>query len=312
MARSWWFVGFALGAALCVSPLRATASEGWPRPVDGATLLVYGASYQAADGGSCAHGGLDIAGDAGEAVRSCVAGAVTFAGRVPAGEGAQAFAVTVLTPDGLRVTYLPLRSAGVTKGQHVGAGEPIGSLAEDGDASSEGTHLHLGVRRGEARLDPAGFLGEPAALAPEPPAAALSAPAAPVTGRSATASTGSHASAVAPAAANAPAASAEGQLSPRVGLTLEDEFAEAGRSASSALARVPMLRRVRELGDAPVLDTARMWADVRAGRGWIGRAALCLALALVAGACAVPALRAVRAASGERTVPLALVRRDGR
>jgi len=168
---SWTRSGLAVMCALAMglaSPAPARASGDWEWPVEGTVTVGYGARYATEQGTACTHGGVDIGAPEGTTVRACAAGEVTFSGLVPAGEGERAWAVTVLTGDGLRVTYLPLSRASVSKGADVAAGAALGELAGAGDASSASPHLHLGVRRGETRLDPLAFLGE-AAPAPQTP-----------------------------------------------------------------------------------------------------------------------------------------------
>lgn len=314
----------ALAIALLMSavPTAASGDDGWRWPVGGRSALGYGASYASAGGGTATHGGLDIAGEPGESVRACSAGEVVFAGRVPAGEGAQAYAVTVLTPDGLRVTYLPLRSSSVAKGAHVGAGDRLGALADDGDASSSATHLHLGVRRGEARLDPAAFLAEPGATAaPEPAPAPASAPspaaaAAPAAGAAAAQAGAPVSAAAAPALGTAPAAAPAAPTVPapavRAGapLTPEEAFRAAGADVASAIRGMAMLRRIGEVSAPSVLDTAAIWSDLRAGRGWLAKALLALAALGVAVACTVPVARSLRTAAEQRAAEPALARRS--
>jgi murein DD-endopeptidase MepM/ murein hydrolase activator NlpD len=145
MFRRWSAV--VLMALVIGTPVTAGASGSWKWPVDGEPALSYGASYVSAAGKSCTHGGLDIAAPSGSRVVAAAAGEVVFSGLVPAGEGARAFAVTVLTSEGLRITYLPLASSAVRKGQAVDAGQDVGSLEGTGDASGGGSHLHLGVDR---------------------------------------------------------------------------------------------------------------------------------------------------------------------
>ena len=59
-------------------------------------------------------------------------------------------AVTVLHPDGLRSSYTGLATVTATAGEDVAGGEAIGT---------SGDRLHLGVRSGDAYLDPATLFG---------------------------------------------------------------------------------------------------------------------------------------------------------
>lgn len=82
---------------------------------------------------------------AGSSVRASAAGEVTFAGPV-----AGTLHVTVLHPDGLRSSYSFLESVGVRRGQRVDQGDLVGTA---------GAGFHLGVRSGDAYLDPAALFG---------------------------------------------------------------------------------------------------------------------------------------------------------
>jgi hypothetical protein len=78
---------------------------------------------------------------------------VSFVGRVPGLSGGTVLAVTVSTDSG-SLTLLPLDSTSVTAGAHVAEGDLVGDLAEAGDPSSAGTHLHVGMRKGDLYVDP--------------------------------------------------------------------------------------------------------------------------------------------------------------
>ena len=302
MSRRWLAV--AMLAAVIGAPLTARAAGTWRWPVDGDPVLLYGARYSNAAGTSCTHGGLDIGASAGSDVRSAAQGEVVFSGPVPAGEGARAIAVTVLTADGLRVTYLPLETSGVHRGQTVSAGQEIGTLAAAGDASGGASHLHLGVKRGEAALDPLSFLGS---HGPAPAPAAASGVSAGVP-----AATGSRSGSPARSnvTAGSPALSRE-----FVGSTAGGPVADVGqapaqavRSALQTLAEAPEFSRVEQVAAAPVLSLARVGADWDAARGTVLALAVRLGLLLLACACIRPVFLAARAA-GAQAVPVA-VRRE--
>lgn len=294
-------------AALCAAavlsllqPVQAAASGGWAWPVEGPVAAAYGARYTSAQGISCTHGGIDISAPSGTTVRASAAGEVVFSGQVPSGEGARSWAVTVLTADGLRVTYLPLRRVSVSKGSGVREGTALGDLAGEGDSSSATAHLHLGVRRGETRFDPLSLLGERAAApsAPKPeaphpspggaPSVAHAAPAAPHT---------------APSSPRVPA---------RAGVP-----ANAGVSQAPALlphasmTGIPTLAKVPEVPVLPAVRTAEVAADIEATRDFLQGLLLRLGLAGLAGACAWPVLRSVLDGHAGRTTAAVAVRRDG-
>lgn len=287
-------IGWALFTLfLAAAPMPARASGDWSWPVTGSRLLPYGATYATSGGATNTHGGLDIAGRQGEQVRACAAGEVVFAGKVPAGEGAQAIAVTVLTTDGLRVTYLPLASAAVSRGNRIDPGDDIGTLAGDGDASSSAAHLHLGVKRGSTRLDPEAFLASPVAasspLAADRPAPsahhASSAPPRTIDAPSPGTSAASYSSESAPALAAQPA-----------NVIARDVLDDGAGEVAAALERIPRLRRVRTFHESNVLAVSRMWRDITDMQSVLGRIVLAIALALVAAGCVLAAVRS----AGER------------
>jgi hypothetical protein len=304
-----------VAAALVVAwPAHAGASTGWPWPVAGSVVLAYGRTYTGAQGKTCSHGGIDIGAQPGAGVGSCVSGQITFAGHVPAGEGAQTFAVTVLGADGLRVTCLPLRSISVRRGENVSAGQTLGILAESGDASSSQTHLHLGVRRGEAQLDPASFLGSDvpveahAPVGPAvPPAAKTVGPGLPVRSHA----TSSSARAL-PAGPGVPVRSASPAPTPGTATSLEQAIRGAAKTSSSVLANTPVLTRVPEIGATPVLNASRMIADVRSGQGWLSWLFARLVLIGIGGACVLPVLRGARDAGLAHSARLEVARRSAR
>lgn len=150
-------------ATLVGSAASAAALEpGWPFTDPASTLVSYGASYASPGGGSSVHSGIDLTAPAGTSVLGVVAGRVTFAGRVPAGEGATTIAVTIESGD-VRLTYMPLSEASVRAGDPVAAGQRLGALAASGDRSHQDPHLHLSARRGSLYVDPGAFLLMPVA-----------------------------------------------------------------------------------------------------------------------------------------------------
>jgi hypothetical protein len=128
--------------AVATALVYAPAAAGWTWPVEGPVLrpFVFGDDPYAAG----QHRGIDIGATPGTTVRSAAAGAVSFAGTVPAGNRA----VTVRTAGGLSVTYLELGVIHITRGDEIGEGQPIGTIGE-------AAHVHLGVR---STADPQGYL----------------------------------------------------------------------------------------------------------------------------------------------------------
>lgn len=306
MSRRWLVAALAALALMVPSP--ALAAGGWSWPVGGDVTLRYGAPYPSTDGRTFTHGGLDISASAGAAVHACASGEVVFSGPVPAGEGARAWAVTVLTSDGLRVTYLPLSDARVSKGQSVEAGQQVGTLAGSGDASTVASHLHLGVKRGSASLDPLGFLSDRAPVAPPAhsaaPAAAPAAGTAPAPRVAPSPTTApSHVTASANTPAHAGAGSTAG--APTAARAADPAAPLAGALAGStrSLALAPPLTRAEAFASPASLNVSRAQADVIAGRDAVLAVAGRLGLLLLAVACVWPVLRAARKA-GERAAPV--------
>ncbi len=111
---------------------------------------------------SSGHRGIDLAVDEGGTVLAPAAGAVTVAGRV-----VDRGVVTIAHPDGRRSSLEPV-SASVVVGQEVGAGDPVGTLADERSHCSP-VCLHWGVREGDDYVDPLALLpgGGPIVLLPE-------------------------------------------------------------------------------------------------------------------------------------------------
>jgi hypothetical protein len=91
--------------------------------------------------------GIEYATIAGTPIRAIGPGRVVFAGPV-----AGALHVTVLHPDGLRSSYSFLAAIRVADGDAVAGGQVVGI---------SGDRFHVGVRRGDAYLDPAQLWGTP-------------------------------------------------------------------------------------------------------------------------------------------------------
>jgi len=161
LVRSIRRTGLGILIAILLWCVPSVAMAGWPfAGTRGATVLGFGAEYPAADGSTATHRGVDIAGAPGDSVRAPLAGTVSFAGRVPGIGGGTILAVTLQTESG-DVTLLPLSGCDVVRGQSLAQGEAVGSLAEGGDGSYAGAHLHVGLRTGSLYLDPAVVLGVP-------------------------------------------------------------------------------------------------------------------------------------------------------
>jgi len=98
------------------------------------------------------HRGVDLAGLAGQSVRTSLAGTVTFAATL-AGRG-----VVVVDHGGVRTTYEPV-SASVHVGQRVGRGSRIGTLQRSSSHCFPQACLHWGLVQGETYLDPLSLVG---------------------------------------------------------------------------------------------------------------------------------------------------------
>ncbi|CUR59796.1 Metalloendopeptidase-like membrane protein (modular protein) (fragment) [metagenome] len=113
------------------------------------------------------HRGVDLAGTAGQRVRSAMAGRITFAGRI-AGRG-----VVVVEHGGSRTTYEPVTPL-VDLGAEVDAGQPIARLDLVGSHCFPAACLHWGWLRDTTYLDPLALVGGgpvrllPLALGPAP------------------------------------------------------------------------------------------------------------------------------------------------
>ena len=141
----------AFACLLLLGPPAAAAPEPelWlTPPVDGAVVARFDAPVRRWGSG---HRGIDYAVAPGTAVRAAAAGTVTFAGPV-----AGTLAITI-DHGPFQTTYSSLSSVDVSEGQAVDRGHWIGTAGEAHPGS--GTGLHLGVKDGDAYLDPALFFG---------------------------------------------------------------------------------------------------------------------------------------------------------
>ncbi|HYF28119.1 MAG TPA: M23 family metallopeptidase [Baekduia sp.] len=141
-----------------VDPAQAA---GWRRPLDGDVVGAFAYDREAPfDRGR--RRGIDLAAPPGTPVRAACGGAVTFAGRAPAGRGVS------LRCGALVATHLGLGAIAVRRGVRVRVGAVLGALGPAGV-------LRLGARRARDRLgyvDPARLLTagppQPPALGPAP------------------------------------------------------------------------------------------------------------------------------------------------
>ncbi len=156
------FLVTGVAAALALTVCGRAAAWSWP--ADGAVLRPFALGADTYAGGQ--HRGIDVAGADGSQIRAPAAGLVTFAGSLPTyGRG-----VTILTGDGYSVTLVHLGAVGVSKGETVAEGAPVGAMGSSGTPENAVPSVHLGIRRAaddQGYVDPLGLL---------PPRAAPSAP----------------------------------------------------------------------------------------------------------------------------------------
>lgn len=131
-------------------PVRAGPPEGvWP--LDPQPEVVAGFDPPAAPW-EAGHRGVDLAGHAGQPVRSALSGQVAFAGSV-AGKP-----VVTVDHGGRRTTYEPV-VATVSVGDTVAGGDEIGRLAVLYGHCLPAACLHWGLRHGDTYLDPLSLVG---------------------------------------------------------------------------------------------------------------------------------------------------------
>lgn len=139
---------------LIASPIAPFISSAYgTRPLT--ILREFGALYGAENK---QHSGMDIEAENGEAVRSPVAGVVSFVGRVPGSAGLGIVAVTVETQAGDLVTLSPLARTGAKVGDMLSKGDTIGAVAATGDPSSADAHVHISMRVAGKYVDPASLV----------------------------------------------------------------------------------------------------------------------------------------------------------
>lgn len=263
--------------ALLLVPTAAVAGEGLSRPVEGQTILRFGAPYSSG-AKQVTHRGLDLIAETGEAVLAPAGGTVTFSGEIPADGGGRCLAVTVTTPGGLMVCVSPLTSASVRKGMQVSAGDRLGDLAGSGDGSSAKPHVHLSVRLEGAYIDPEPLLEDECAAAAAIPSGADAGQSAtsgqPVPGAQASAVTANSGSSALPASTAIAGASQGSQIrgleadlarNADLAETVNAAFAlEIGRLRHTSIRHAPSLAeqgaadvlRAALSGDAPVLPVS--------------------------------------------------------
>jgi murein DD-endopeptidase MepM/ murein hydrolase activator NlpD len=144
-------VAVALGPA-GDGPAAARPQSPYRAPLDG-NLRVVRRFDPPAQPWLAGHRGVDLAALPGAVVRSAGDGDILYAGRI-AGRGV----VSIGHAGGLRTTYEPVVPT-VARGDHVGAGDPIGILEAGHAGCPVAACLHWGLRRGDTYLDPLLLIG---------------------------------------------------------------------------------------------------------------------------------------------------------
>ncbi|MET1051962.1 MAG: M23 family metallopeptidase [Mycetocola sp.] len=159
--RSWVAVGVLVPALVVFGPAPAAADPGhedaaapafswdWPVAPPRPVLRPFVAPPTRYAAG---HRGIDIGADPGDPVVAAAGGVVSFAGLV-----IDRPVISVRHPDGLVSSIEPV-DAGVTAGDSVEAGEPIGTVAAGGHC--DGRCVHVGVRLYGEYVNPLALLAE--------------------------------------------------------------------------------------------------------------------------------------------------------
>lgn len=160
----------ALLVAVCaIAPAAAHGSAApngsWVLPIGGDPVIARGYDPPAQPW-LAGHRGVDLAAPAGTVVLAAGRGVVTYAGML-AGRG-----VVAVSHGELRTTYEPV-IATVGVGEHVEAGQPIGTLGAAGSHCAPAACLHWGLLRGESYRDPLELLGGRVRLLPLGPNASV-------------------------------------------------------------------------------------------------------------------------------------------
>jgi hypothetical protein len=153
--RRFVFFIVTVAAALLAAPTPSApgaTSGGWVRPVPGAVVRPFDPPESRFGAG---HLGVDFAAPPGTPVVAAGPGVVSFAGTV-----AGTRHVVVAHAGDLRTSYSFLAAVSVRRGDSVRTGQVVGTTGGDGQGH-DGDVLHLGLRSGDAYLDPMALLGPP-------------------------------------------------------------------------------------------------------------------------------------------------------
>ena len=121
-------------------------------PVTGTVTSGYGYRDHPISGIRCFHGGLDIGANAGTPINAFADGQVEYVGE----DASYGMYFQIDHGDGIKSFYAHCQKIHVTKGQTVQAGETVALVGDTGRTT--GPHLHLELKCGETRVDPAYYL----------------------------------------------------------------------------------------------------------------------------------------------------------
>ena len=121
-------------------------------PVIGRVSSPYGNRRSPITGRQQFHTGIDITAPRGTPVRAAMSGRVSIVGR----DNVYGNYIIINHHTGLRTLYAHLNVTRVTQGVYVATGEHIGDVGTSG--LSTGPHLHFGVFRNNATVNPRDFL----------------------------------------------------------------------------------------------------------------------------------------------------------
>jgi hypothetical protein len=143
-----------------------SAAAAWTWPTGGPVIRPYSLGPDAYAAGQ--HRGIDVQGEAGEAVLAPTAGVVSFTGTVPT----HGRTVTIQTVAGYAVSLTHLGAVVVARGDAIAEGTTVGAAGSSGDPEWPSVYVHLGIRVGSAAddyVDPMSLLPPRTVLAPPVP-----------------------------------------------------------------------------------------------------------------------------------------------
>lgn len=124
-------------------------------PVVGTITSEYGYRNHPINGAYCFHGGIDIGAYAGTPIAAFAGGQVEYVGE----NDSYGLYFQIDHGDGIKSFYAHCQQVHVSKGQTVLAGETVALVGNTG--TSTGPHLHLELKCGDTRVDPAYYLSLP-------------------------------------------------------------------------------------------------------------------------------------------------------